>query len=93
MNLSEKITKYIGLVVPFTCCPIGEPIGDCPFIQFWNDNSNEDREKLLEQLPEEQLDKLQKFHDKCLREKIKLAGKYPNDDKYSKVNLKDHFRF
>ncbi len=93
MNLSEEIKKYIGVVVPFTCCPIGEPVDDCPFIQFWNDKPNENREKLLEQLPEEQLDKLQKFHDKCLREKIKLARKYPDDVKYSKVNLKDHFRF
>lgn len=80
-------------MVPFTCCPIGEPVGDCPFIQFWNDSSNEDCEKLINQLPKKELEELQKFHDKCLRRKIELARKYPDDEKYSKVNLKDHFKY
>ena len=92
MNLSDKIKKYIGLVVPFTCCPIGEPIEECPFKTFWNETSKK-REDRIENMPEADLDELQKYHDKCLRKKMELARKYPDDEKYTKANLKDNFKY
>ncbi|WP_321373413.1 hypothetical protein [uncultured Draconibacterium sp.] len=93
MNLSEKSIKHIGLVVPFTCCPIGEPVSECPFIPFWKNNSRKDNEELIEKLPEEELEKLQTFHDKCLRKKIEQARRNPDDEKSNEVNLKEYFKY
>ena len=93
MNLSEKSKKYIGLAVPFTCCPIGEPVDDCPFKTYWEEKLNAQWAKVIDRFPEDELDRFQKFHNKCLREKLELARKYPDDEKYCRVNLKDFFKY
>lgn len=93
MNISEKTRKYIGLVVPLTCCPIGEPVKECPFIQFWKDKDWDERVKPIEELPEEELDRLQDFHHKCLMKKVELARENPDNEKLSKINLADHFLY
>jgi hypothetical protein len=93
MYLSEKTKKYVGLVVPLTCCPIGEPVENCPFQRYWGQKNWEERIKPIKDLPEEELDKMQTFHHDCLLEKVNLARKNPDDKNLNRVNLAEHFSY
>ena len=75
MILTEKDVKYADLVVPFTKCPLGDPIKDCPFMEYWKIDNQGQRIKIIDELPEEKLDKLRAFHHKCLAIKIDKAKK------------------
>lgn len=75
MIFTEKDIKYADLVVPFTKCPLGEAVKDCPFMVYWKIEGQGKRIKLIEELPEAKLDELRGFHRKCLTEKIKKARK------------------
>ena len=87
MNFTKKNKEYVDLVVPFTCCPIGEPVEDCPFISYWDIKDLAERIRPIEELSEEELDNLRAFHRKCLIEKVELARHNPDDEKLTKVNL------
>ena len=73
MIFTEKDLKYADLVVPFTKCPLGEPIKDCPFVEYWKIEDQGQRIKLIDKLPEVKLDELRAFHHKCLAIKIEKA--------------------
>ena len=70
MSFTEKNIKYADLVVPFTGCPVGEPVNDCPFISYWKIEDTVERIQQIEKVPEKELDKLRSFHRKCLKVKI-----------------------
>jgi hypothetical protein len=93
MYFTKKTIEYAGLIVPLTCCPIGEPIEECPFIRFWKDNDRDKRINPIEELPEEELDKLQDFHHECLMKKVKLAHENPENEKLNRINLAEHFLY
>lgn len=75
MPFTEKNIKYADLIVPFTKCPLGDPVSDCPFIDNWKIEDLEERIQPVDDLPEEKLDKLRAFHRKCLKIKIEKAQK------------------
>ena len=83
----EKVKNYAGLVVPFSCCPIGEAVNQCPFKKYWNEKSFEKKLQAISDLPEQELGSLQFFHRKCLKIKIGLSQANPSNKKYSKFNL------
>ena len=73
MTFTEKNIKYADLIVPFTKCPLGEPVPDCPFNHYWKTEDPAERIRPVDKLPEEKLDELRKFHRKCLNIKIEKA--------------------
>ena len=73
MIFTEKDVKYADLVVPFTKCPLGEPVKDCPFAKYWKIEDQGQLMKLIDELPEVKLDELRAFHQKCLSIKIEKA--------------------
>lgn len=73
MAFTEKNIEYADLIVPFTKCPLGEAVADCPFIAYWKMEDEDKQIALVDQLPEEKLDELRAFHGKCLRVKIDAA--------------------
>ena len=87
MNNTKKFKEYVDLVVPLICCPIGEPVADCPFVCYWDIKDFAERIRPIEELPIKELDKLRIFHRKCLMEKVELARQNPDDEKLTKVNL------
>lgn len=83
MGFTEKNIKYADLIVPFTKCPLGEPVSDCRFVSYWKIEDLEERIRPVDDLPEEKLDELRAFHRKCLSLKIEkvqeeTARKYEN---------------
>jgi hypothetical protein len=73
MAFTEKNIKYADLIVPLKKCPLGEPVSDCPFTEFWEMKDEEKQMLLVDELPEEKLDELRIFHRKCLKLKIEAA--------------------
>ncbi len=73
MAFPEKYIKYADLLVALKKCPLGEPVSDCPFAEYWKIKDEEKQILLIEELPEEKLDELQVFHRKCLKLKIEQA--------------------
>lgn len=73
MGFTEKNIKYADLIVPFTRCPLGEPVEDCPFISYWEIKDPAERIRPVDDLPKEKLDELRAFHRKCLNLKIERA--------------------
>jgi len=71
MNLTERNIKYADLVVPFSGCPIGNPVDDCPFSKYWKTDDTSNRIILIENLTENELDNLREFHRECLMKKVK----------------------
>lgn len=86
MAFTEKNIKYADLIVPFTKCPLGEPVNDCPFIRYWKIEDLAERIQPVDDLPEEKLDELRTFHRKCLNIKIEKARE-ESTRKYE--NMKD----
>ena len=70
MNFTEKNIKYSDLVVPFTKCPFDDVEEDCPFIAYWKLTSIEKQLSEMENLPDEELEKLQQHHRKCVLSKV-----------------------
>lgn len=73
MYLTEKKIKYADLVVPFSKCPFKKVEHDCPFIEYWKLTSIEKQVQAIENLPEEELEALRKYHRLCQDRKIKNA--------------------
>lgn len=73
MAFTKKNIKYADLIVPFTKCPLGEPVADCPFTDYWKIEDLEERIRPVDELPEEKLEKLRAFHRRCLNIKIQKA--------------------
>lgn len=68
---TEKLRQYADLVVPFTGCPFGEPIDECPFIEF---HLIENESKQIEQVSlhtEKELDSLRSYHRDCMQRYFK----------------------
>ena len=64
---TEKLRQYADLVVPFTGCPFGEPITECPFIEF---HQIKNESKQIEQVnlhTEKELDLLRFYHRDCMQ--------------------------
>jgi len=64
---TEKLHQYADLVVPFTGCPFGEPINECPFIEF---HQIENESKQIEQVnlhTEKELSILRSYHRECMQ--------------------------
>lgn len=78
---TEKLRQYADLVVPFTECPFGEPIKECPFVEFQQIG---DESKQIEQVSlhtEEELAILRSYHRDCMK-------KYFNGEWKPKVSRK-----
>jgi hypothetical protein len=73
MAFTEKNIKYADLIVPFSGCPLGEAVEDCPFTNYLKIENPSERIRPIDDLPEEKLDKLRAFHRKCLQVKIDRA--------------------
>lgn len=73
MIFTEKDLKYADLVVPFTKCPLGDPIKDCPFTEYWKIEDPGERIKIIDELSDVKLDELRAFHHQCLAIKIEKA--------------------
>jgi hypothetical protein len=73
MAFTEKNIKYADLIVPFTKCPLGEVVTDCPFVDYWKIEDPEERIRPVDELPEEKLDELRAFHLKCIKIKIERS--------------------
>ncbi len=71
MYFDDKFIKYADLVVPFNGCPLGYPVDDCPFINYWSVQDPADRIEPIAILPEETLDNMRTFHRKCILKKVK----------------------
>lgn len=64
---TEKLREYADLVVPFTGCPFGEPINDCPFISFHQIGNESKQIEQVSLHPDEELDSLRAFHRDCMQ--------------------------
>ena len=64
---TEKLRQYADMVVPFTGCLFGEPIKDCPFIQFHKIGDETKQIEKINLYCEEELDKLRLFHRDCMQ--------------------------
>ena len=73
MAFTERSIRDADLIVPLAKCPLGEPVGDCPFTIYWNSMNHAKRIALVDELAEEKLDELRAFHKKCLAIKIEQA--------------------
>lgn len=70
MIRSDKNRKYADLVVPFVCCPFKKEEGDCPFKEYWDIETFENKLKRMDEMEEEELMHLRKHHRKCLLKKL-----------------------
>jgi len=75
MYLNDKLIKNADLVVPFTGCPIGEAVPNCPFIAFWAEKDTGKRIKQMESISDENLNHLRIFHQSCLLKKLEQLQK------------------
>ena len=69
-SYTEKLRQYADLVVPFTECPFGEPIHDCPFIVFHRIGDESKQIAEINLHSEEELDSLRAFHRACMQKYI-----------------------
>ncbi len=70
MNFTKKNIKYADLVVPFTKCPFDDVEEDCPFTAYWKLSLIEKQLSEIENLSDEELEKLQLHHRKCVLFKV-----------------------
>lgn len=68
---TKKIRQNADLVNPMSKCPFGEPIDECPFIPFYAMKNERKQIEQIETLPQEELDRLRKFHRACMQELVK----------------------
>ena len=75
---TEKLRQYADLVVPFTGCPFGEPINECPFIEFHQLGNESKQIEKVDHHTEKELIILRTYHRACMQ-------KYFNGDWEPKV--------
>jgi hypothetical protein len=68
---TEKIRRNADLVNPMSRCPFGEPIAECPFIQFYEMKNEREQVAQIEVIPQKKLDELRQFHRGCMKELMK----------------------
>jgi hypothetical protein len=78
---TEKLRQYADLVVPFTGCPFGEPINECPFIEFHQIGNESKQIEKVDLHTEKELSLLRSYHRDCMQ-------KYFNGDWEPKVPRK-----
>jgi len=78
---TEKLQQYADLVVPFTGCPFGEPIDECPFIEFHRIGEESKQIEQVNLHTEKELDILRSYHRDCMK-------KYFNGEWKPKVSRK-----
>lgn len=78
---TEKLQQYADLVVPFTGCPFGEPIDECPFIEFHRIGEESKQIERVSLHTEKELDILRSYHRDCMK-------KYFNGEWKPKVSRK-----
>lgn len=64
---TEKLRQFADLVVPFTECPFGEPISNCPFIPIHQVADEYKQIEQINQYSEEELDNLRAYHRDCMK--------------------------
>ena len=62
----EKIRQNADLINPISGCPFLEPIAECPFIQYYTLDNEREQIFQIDKIPQEELDKLRKFHRDCM---------------------------
>ncbi len=68
---TKKIRQNADLVNPMSKCPFGDPVAECPFIPFYAMKNERKQIEQIEKLPQEELDRLRKFHRACMHELVK----------------------
>lgn len=68
---NKKLRQNADLVVPFTSCPFGKPINECPFIPYYELNNEREQIKQIIEIPQGKLEELRKFHRSCMQELAK----------------------
>ncbi len=68
---TKKIHQNADLVNPFSKCPFGKPVAECPFIPFYKMQNERKQIEQIETLPQEKLDELRRFHRACMKELLK----------------------
>jgi len=63
---TEKIRQNADLINPISACPFGEPIAECPFIQYYGIKDERKQIEQIEVIPQEELDELRMFHRACM---------------------------
>ena|GEM_PF-1480828 len=71
MYLSEKNIQYADLFMAFIKCPFDKADDDCPFEQYWKVSDIEKQLNTMQDLPDNELDELQKHHRICLLNKVR----------------------
>lgn len=64
---TEKIRQNADLINPISACPFGEPIIECPFIPYYTLNNEREQIMQIDEIPQEELDELRKFHRACMQ--------------------------
>ncbi len=61
-----KICQNADLINPISVCPFGEPIAECPFLQYFELKNEREQIMQIDIIPQEELDELRKFHRSCM---------------------------
>ncbi len=80
-SYTEKLRQYADLVVPFMGCPFGEPIIECPFVEFHQLGNESKQIEQVDLHTEKELSLLRSYHRDCMQ-------KYFNGDWEPKVPRK-----
>lgn len=64
---TEKLRQYADLVVPFTDCPFGEPINECPFVVFHQIGNESKQIEQVDHHTEKELIILRTYHRACMQ--------------------------
>lgn len=64
---TENLKQYADLVVPFTGCPFGEPIDECPFIEFHRIGEESNQIEQVDLHTEKELNILRSYHRECMQ--------------------------
>ncbi len=73
--LTDKNIQNADLIAVFQRCPFDEPTGDCPFIPYQQLNDMEEQIRLLNTLPEDELQQLRTIHRSCIAARQKGLNK------------------
>ena len=63
---TPKIRQNADLIYAFSGCPMGKPLDDCPFIPYYKLNDEREQIMQIENIPQEELDKMRDFHRDCV---------------------------
>jgi hypothetical protein len=76
---TEKIRQNADMINPISACPFGEPIAECPFLQYYELNNEREQIMQIDVIPQEELDELRKFHRACMEKYRKGEWKPKNN--------------